>query len=145
VKVYSQNDLCFFSIRYIDPKTKRSVGAIVFRGSVTLNNWVTNLHAHVLHQADPTATFGFYEGYKALRQAVIHELSSFNTGGAVDEILITGHSLGGALATVCAKDIMDSSSASTTFRKADNEVTSFSQFRFQMLDLRWKFWNIFIQ
>lgn len=57
----------------------------------SLNNYIPGLRGHK----------GVYQAYQSVRQRIINTLKSFNS----PQIVITGHSLGGSLSTLCALDL----------------------------------------
>ena len=80
---------------------------IAFTGSESVKDWINN--ARVLHTPYPSVTknedikvhYGFYTGYLLVRQQIHEEFKSKQP----ERVIATGHSLGGALATLCALDI----------------------------------------
>jgi len=73
---------------------------IIFRGSSNLDDWITNFkidkvrHSFTQHE-------GFYEAYQSVQSAIFNTASKNKT----KNIFIAGHSLGGALASLCAVDL----------------------------------------
>jgi len=79
---------------------------ISFRGTDDVEDWITNLDilkvapypeypsAHV-HQ-------GFYDAYLKFQDGI---LGALKESGGSDPVIVTGHSLGGAMATICAFDL----------------------------------------
>lgn len=56
--------------------------------------------------ATPLVHFGFLRGYASVREPLLAELAALTSGLSRDwEIFFTGHSLGGALATLAAADV----------------------------------------
>eukprot|EP00117_Sycon_ciliatum_P035513 scpid87368/ scgid26902/ Mono- and diacylglycerol lipase; Mono- and diacylglycerol lipase len=87
---------------------------VAFRGSTTLRNWWNNLQflAEPLWSGSPCAGYaprvhaGFKASYAPLRSQLLAEVArlvSHNPGAK--RILVTGHSLGGALSTLAALDL----------------------------------------
>lgn len=70
---------------------------IVFRGSDDLNDWAANL------LFVPFRHFGFGIAYRVVQQAVL-EFAAL-VGAEVDGFTLTGHSLGGGLATLATQDL----------------------------------------
>ncbi len=77
--------------------------AIVFRGSANRQNWLLNLDARMRRGDDGSTThYGFTEAHEAMHPEVQERLNSLLDGHGYQRLLITGHSLGGALACMCA-------------------------------------------
>lgn len=84
---------------------------IVFRGSSSLRDWISNLqfwHEDVKKSkpygnlnSDVEVHTGFINQYKLVRCIIIKKIEEFKP----KKIIVTGHSLGGALSTLCAVDI----------------------------------------
>jgi len=80
---------------------------IAFTGSESVKDWINN--ARVLRTPYPSVTqnedikvhYGFYTGYLLVRQQIHEEFKNKQP----ERLIATGHSLGGALATLCALDI----------------------------------------
>lgn len=83
------------------------VMVIVFRGTELgdVGDWIADLNflsKQTKHGKMPT---GFWEGYDGLRQMIVNEVKQQKP----KYLWLTGHSLGGALAVVCADSIEDDS------------------------------------
>jgi hypothetical protein len=73
---------------------------VAFRGSESLGDWIANLNI-----VGTTQPYGrVHRGFLGAFQVVDAQLRSALTGLAGRQILITGHSLGGALATIAAAE-----------------------------------------
>ena len=77
--------------------------AVVFRGSTTRQNWLVNLDARAVRGVHR----GFSEAYDELNHEVAARLEVLLEHGEYRTILVTGHSLGGALACLCAFGLRD--------------------------------------
>ncbi|MGF7048088.1 hypothetical protein J2T13_002594 [Paenibacillus sp. DS2015] len=79
---------------------------IAFRGSSSTTNWISNISASQKRfkyiKEDCLTHRGFTDIYSSARNEIISTLSRLSPDKT---IYITGHSLGGALATLCAVDI----------------------------------------
>ena len=83
---------------------------VAFRGTVDLDDLLADLDCGL----EPAKHFssksheclvhsGFQDRYEWYRKNILNEIE--NMGSKFDEILITGHSLGGALATLCYMEL----------------------------------------
>ena len=80
---------------------------LVFRGSDGTADWIDNLKFG--KRKSPAGWFkkryrlhqGFMEQYESIKPKISRILTDYT----VKEIVVTGHSLGGALATICAADL----------------------------------------
>nr|WP_188540824.1 lipase family protein [Paenibacillus segetis] len=85
---------------------------IAFRGTSSTTNWISNVLASQKRfkyiKVDCLTHRGFTGIYSSARSEIISRLSTLSSDKT---LYVTGHSLGGALATLCAIDI----AANTTF------------------------------
>jgi hypothetical protein len=80
---------------------------IGFRGSSNIQNWIDNLHISKIspyEEDDILVEKGFYSIYNALRPDVYRILNDLTDKYGTSNILLTGHSLGGAIATLFSFD-----------------------------------------
>lgn len=81
---------------------------VAFRGSVDFKNWLFNLNTVVTSYpacSGCNVHLGFYSAYKGvspLVRPIVEQLLSQFRGA---KLIITGHSLGGAMAAHCALDL----------------------------------------
>ena len=85
---------------------------LVFRGTMTPNEWLRDLHIRLTaypYFESCKVHEGFLQTYNVFRRAIIDTLGALDTRKG---LLIAGHSLGSALATLAAQDL----AVSTGFR-----------------------------
>ena len=81
---------------------------IAFRGSVNIQNWIDNIQISKISPYNDTSigvSKGFYKAYNSIKPELFDNLPSLVDKYNTKRILITGHSLGAALATLMAYDI----------------------------------------
>ena len=92
--------------------TDRSAIVVAFRGSATGRNWFFNalfgmspVWPEMPCPPDAAVHHGFKAGYESLRKSLFLQVAKLTASHpGVRRILVTGHSLGGALATMAALD-----------------------------------------
>jgi predicted lipase len=81
---------------------------ICFRGTSSLRDWKINLDSRLIQQNKNDDIFkvhkGFYTQYNSIKNIITSYIVQNYT---YNNIVICGHSLGGALATICAFDLYD--------------------------------------
>jgi len=84
---------------------------VVFRGTELddLENWITDLHfAHFVdyrNVSDASVHSGFYEAYESVSEQILGNLTALFSIYPNAELVLVGHSLGAALATLAATDL----------------------------------------
>ena len=80
---------------------------IAFRGSSNIENWLANIQFHQIQPYDDeniSVEKGFYNLYADLKPIIYDTLQELASKYSTHNVLSTGHSLGGALATLFAFD-----------------------------------------
>ena len=76
---------------------------LAFRGTVDVKDWLRDLTLFSIETDYGSVHRGFYVGFQQVRKRIVGELAK---ASAVDKkLFITGHSLGGALATIAAAEL----------------------------------------
>jgi predicted lipase len=90
--------------------TTRHMVVVSFRGSKTLMNWILNLE--FAHTDSPFAEClncyvhrGFLDDYNSVAVQVFVAVNQIREKYGAKRVLVTGHSLGGVLATLAAIDL----------------------------------------
>merc|ERR1712146_338946 len=87
---------------------------VAFRGTEDLRNWITNLHAFGRASLklpscapgnDVLVHPGFYYAFQSVREQIYTALDELESVVGNYELFVTGHSLGAALASLCALDL----------------------------------------
>lgn len=98
---------------------KQNTAYLILRGTQSGADWISNLHAelvrYTLVPGYGMAHEGFFKLYKSLRQQVFSELASQPVRS---ELLICGHSLGGALTTLAVPDVTTNTAYKATGKRA---------------------------
>jgi triacylglycerol lipase len=79
------------------------VTVVVFRGPDNDIDWIVNLAVGSVQTPNGPIHSGFYNAYQPLKPQIVKLLKASNP----KHLWITGHSLGGALAVVCAHDLTE--------------------------------------
>jgi len=82
---------------------------VSFRGSINIQNWIDNIHVSQIQPYDDiniSVEKGFYNLFTNLKTDVIKEINDISTEYKTNNLLITGHSLGGALSTLLAFELL---------------------------------------
>ena len=81
---------------------------VTFRGSESIMDWCMNFLRYKVRFpgiAGSRVHAGFYKQYSALKEMVLSAVSTYVSSNDVSRVLVTGHSLGGSLATMFAVDL----------------------------------------
>jgi triacylglycerol lipase len=100
--------------------TNKDTILLIFRGTVYIDEWAKNINVEqsffLLHQdiknnnalqdidLAPSVHKGFYEIYNKIKSEIFSVLNNLNPSKNKN-IIITGHSLGSAIATICTVDL----------------------------------------
>ena len=84
-------------------------GFVVFRGTQTIADWAENASFLVSQFKEvagaPAVHLGFHRVYQLVRKSLTSQLASLNFAVGLNRVVVTGHSLGGAVASLCALDL----------------------------------------
>lgn len=93
---------------YVLISSKDNIAVIVFTGTSFLDEWQEDFN---IDQTAPTYLHNYtngilmHSGFSFIYSSLKAQITSLLSGLSVNTLYITGHSLGGALATVCAFDL----------------------------------------
>ncbi|MCZ2340443.1 MAG: lipase family protein [Bacteroidales bacterium] len=79
------------------------VAVVVFRGTDDNSDWLVNLDRNSVETPHGAIHRGFHSAYQPLKPQILKLLEPLSA----KHLWITGHSLGGALAVVCAYDLIE--------------------------------------
>ncbi|KAL9612996.1 MAG: hypothetical protein Q9167_002429 [Letrouitia subvulpina] len=94
---------------YLAIDTTKSLIVLSFRGSHSLPNWITNIRFLPINTPNicPTCSVsrGFYESWTEAKPSVLAALNRTQASYPSYKLIVTGHSLGGAIAAIAAAEI----------------------------------------
>jgi predicted lipase len=88
---------------------------VSFRGSETILNWIDNLQVHKISPYDDKSievSNGFFKAYSYLQSEIFDKLDAMKNKYNTNNLMITGHSLGAAIGTLLAYDILTTNKTS---------------------------------
>ena len=83
---------------------------VAFRGSIDLLNWIDDIQIRRItpyNDSNVEVEQGFYKAYRYLQPAIQESLLSLRDKYQTRRLMITGHSLGAALASIMAYETLD--------------------------------------
>jgi hypothetical protein len=99
VKIYNSNNILPFSLIYNENKVFLS-----FRGSINFNDLLVNLrYNRINYDKNIKIHNGYLDTYNKIKPLIIKDLSKIIKNNK--QIIFTGHSLGGAIATIAFIDL----------------------------------------
>ena len=84
---------------------------VAFRGSVNIQNWIDNIQSSKINPYSDTSIGvekGFYKAYNYVKTEIFDNLPLLAKKYGTHDILITGHSLGAAMATLMTYEVSTS-------------------------------------
>ncbi|KAJ4286232.1 hypothetical protein N0V90_013266 [Kalmusia sp. IMI 367209] len=121
------SDLATDVTGYVALDPAHSLIIVSFRGSASIQNWITNLDFGAVSTnlcAGCTAHRGFWQSWQDSRSAVTAAVKSLAASHPTYQIVTTGHSLGGAIATLAAADLRNSGYRVTLYSFGAPRVSS---------------------
>ena len=82
---------------------------VSFRGSANIPNWIDNIQINKISPySDKNVQIeaGFYKAYNYVKSDIMNNLQKLTLKYSTNNLFITGHSLGAAMATILAYDIL---------------------------------------
>lgn len=83
---------------------------VAFRGSTDLSNWIDDIQIRRIHpynDSDVEVEQGFYKAYRTMQPAIQETLVSLRDQYQTRRLIITGHSLGAAMASIMAYETQE--------------------------------------
>lgn len=109
VGVYWINDPSHDTQGYIGYTPSQETIYVSFRGSESVQNWIDNLNAILTNYplcSNCEVHKGFYGAEQSSINNIISQVKSLKTKYPTYKVLVTGHSLGAALATLTSLDLL---------------------------------------
>ncbi|KAJ9089357.1 hypothetical protein DSO57_1013730 [Entomophthora muscae] len=106
-QIFSDRDTTGRAVLLLDKKRDEII--LTFRGSHTLDNWISNLVFFLtpaLYAKDTQVHYGFKQACDALMFNIFDPLKKILNEHPNYKLIITGHSLGAAVATLAASDLL---------------------------------------
>jgi hypothetical protein len=106
-----ENKIMMYAVKFKHPFSSLDTGALVFRGTTEAENWLFNFRAAFVN-LETGVSKGFDEAYSNVQSAVWSSIHQMTLGKGVEGLpgglIVIGHSLGAAMAAICAADILTS-------------------------------------
>jgi hypothetical protein len=109
VPTYAIEDATHDTHGYIGYHAGQKAIYVAFRGSESITNWLSDLDAVLIsypHCSGCEVHKGFYTAEQAVITSIISEVSRLLHVNPTYQVLVTGHSLGSALSTLTASDLV---------------------------------------
>lgn len=103
---------------YIALDHTRSLTILSFRGSRSIRNYITDIDFPLVPTdicSGCTADQGFYNSWLEARTGVLAALKTTAAANPTYKVVVVGHSLGGAIATIAAAEIRNSGTSSDLY------------------------------
>ncbi|KAM3127265.1 hypothetical protein pb186bvf_020633 [Paramecium bursaria] len=107
-KVTVYKNTAFGTMGYVGYNANRGAIFFVFRGSENIQNWIENIDfvkSSFNDECNCKVHSGFKDAYLTLKAQVFEQFDIYRKQYPTAQIHVTGHSLGGAMATLLAVDI----------------------------------------
>ncbi len=111
VPTYAINDSAHDTHGYIGYNTAQQAIYVAFRGSESIQNWISDLDAILTTYplcSNCEVHKGFYTAEQASYANILSQVKSLRSKYPTYQVVVTGHSLGAALATLTSIDLIHS-------------------------------------